>query len=142
MIVYILAELTFELQYIELITTISSPLHNDWPIVQKSYLTLTKRLISSQSSFLRYIVSKQKFLLIKILLPLFLYVLKYFLLLLVRQKLANDSSWFIAARLSFWAICSLYVNVFEVQLFFKNILNFAFTLLPSFTFPFSNTTNP
>ena len=35
MIVYILAELN-----IELITTISSALQNDWPIVQKSYLNL------------------------------------------------------------------------------------------------------
>ena len=67
-----MAELTFKLQCIELITTISSPFHKDWPIIQKSYLwpSLLKRLTSSQSSFLRCIVSKQKFSLTKILLPL------------------------------------------------------------------------
>ena len=37
----ILAELTFKVWYIELIITISPPLHNDWPIVQNSYLILT-----------------------------------------------------------------------------------------------------
>ena len=46
----------------------------------------------------------------------FPYVLKYLLLFLVRQKLKNNSSWFIDVRLSFWAMCSLYINVFEAQL--------------------------
>ena len=63
----------------------------------------------------------------------FLYVLKYFLFLLVRQRLTNNNSWFTAARLSFWGMCSLYINVFEVQLFLKNIINFFFTLPLSFT---------
>ena len=59
----------------------------------------------------------------------------YFLLLLARQKLTINSSWYISARLSFWLMCSLYANVFKLVIV---ILKFALIKFPLFFSCFSS----
>ena len=107
MIVHIMAKLTFRLWCFELIIAISSPLHNHWLITKKKAIW-PSFLFHVLHSFRAEILINKDIATFK-----FLYILKCLLLLLVRQKLTNNSSWFITSRLSFWAMGSLYVNVFE-----------------------------
>ena len=88
---------------------------NDWPIVQKSYLTLTfqtfhflLKLFSALHCFKGEILINKNIATFQ-----FIYVL-------VRQRLTNNSTWCMVACLSFCVMCSLYVNIFEDQIFWNS----------------------